>query len=138
MPGFPSSIHRLPKNVREALHGWLNDPGITQTEAAERVNAMLAEVAPEHPRVSRKAVNRYDQKYRVLVFGVREPPEAVSRMVADLRSGPGGEAGLLILAEADLAEIVRRGPLIALRVTNREKNEASGRIHVDGAARPMR
>ena len=32
----PSSIDRLSCEVREALHGWLRDPAITQTEAAEQ------------------------------------------------------------------------------------------------------
>lgn len=50
--GRPSTINRLPGNVREALHGRLNDPGITQEEATLRTNALLAEIVPEHPRVS--------------------------------------------------------------------------------------
>ena len=32
----PSSIDRLPSEAREALHGWLRDPAITQTEAPEQ------------------------------------------------------------------------------------------------------
>ena len=108
MPGPPSSINLLPRNVREALHGWLNDPGITQAEAAGRVNAMLAEFAPEHPGVSRHAVNRYDQKFRESTRQIRESREVASRMIADLGSKPGGELGNL------LTEMIR---VISFRVT---------------------
>ena len=45
----PSSIDRLPSEVREALHGWLRDPAITQTEAAEQPAGKRAR------RVSRQA-----------------------------------------------------------------------------------
>lgn len=108
MPGPPSSINLLPANVRKALHGWLNDPGITQAEAAGRVNAMLAEFAPEHPGVSRHAVNRYDQKFRESTRQIRESREVASRMIADLGSKPGGELGNL------LTEMIR---VISFRVT---------------------
>ncbi len=108
MPGPPSSIDLLPKSVREALHGWLNDPGITQAEAAERVNALLAEIAPEHPGVSRHAVNRYDQRYREVTRQLRESREVSARMVAELGSKPGGEMGNL------LTEMIR---VVSFRVT---------------------
>lgn len=96
MPGPPSSVSRLPRDVREALHGWLNDPAVTQDEAAQLVNDLLARVAPEHPRISRRAVNRYDQKYREATRQIRESREVASRMVAELGSKPGGEIGNLL------------------------------------------
>ena len=108
MPGPPSSIHGLPESVREPLHGWLNDPAISQKEAARRTNALLAEVAPEHPGVSRHALNRYDQKYREATRQVRESREVASRMIADLGSTPGGEIGRL------LTEMIR---VVSFRIT---------------------
>lgn len=104
----PSSIHRLPENVREALHGWLNDPGITQEEAARRTNALLDEVAPDHPRVSRQAVNRYDQRYRETAREIREAREVAGMMIADLGSVPGGQVGHL------LTEMIRT---VSFRIT---------------------
>ena len=106
--GRPSTINRLPEGVREALHGWLNDPAITQAEATERVNAMLAEIAPEHLQVSCQAVNRYDQRYREVTRQLRESREVSSRMVAEMGSRPGGEMGHL------LTEMIR---VVSFRVT---------------------
>ncbi|MDE0125356.1 MAG: DUF3486 family protein [Bryobacterales bacterium] len=106
--GRPSTVNRLPENVREALHGWLNDPAITQEEATQRTNALLAEVAPEHPRVSYQAVNRYDRKFREVTRRLRESREVASRMVAELGSAPGGEMGRL------LTEMVRT---VSFRIT---------------------
>ena len=106
--GRPSTVNRLPENVREALHGWLNDPAITQQEATERTNALLAEVAPQHPQVSYHAVNRYDQKFRGVTRRLRESREVASRMVAELGSSPGGEMGRL------LTEMVRT---VSFRIT---------------------
>ena len=106
--GRPSTVNRLPENVREALHGWLNDPAITQEEATRRTNALLAEVAPEHPRVSYQAVNRYDLKFREVTRRLRESREVASRMIAELGSTPGGEMGRL------LTEMVRT---VSFRIT---------------------
>ena len=79
-----SSIDRLPSEVREALHGWLRDPAVTQAEAADRANAMLDELAARRPRakragpVSESAVNRYDRRMRKAAERTRQ-----SRLVAD-------------------------------------------------------
>ena len=65
-----SSIDRLPSEVREALHGWLRDPAVTQAEAAERTNAMLDELAAQRQRekragrISESAVNRHELRRR--------------------------------------------------------------------------
>lgn len=60
----PSSIDKLPEEVRESLDDWLRDPGLSQTEAAARTNALLEEMGrPE--RVKRRAVSRYDLRRRV-------------------------------------------------------------------------
>ena len=109
MPGPPSSIHGLPENVRETLHGWLNDPATSQKEAARRTNLLLAEVAPEHPGVSRHAINRYDQKYREATRQVRESREVASRMIADLGSTPGGEIGRLLTEMIRVVLLPRHG-----------------------------
>ena len=56
----PSTIYGLPAEAREALEGWLRDPGMTKAEAARRVNALLADLGLGELRVSRHAVHRYD------------------------------------------------------------------------------
>ena len=42
------------------------------------------------------------------------------------------------LAEAGLVEVVHRGTPLVLRVTNRGRHVAAGRINVSGVARPIR
>lgn len=59
----PSSIDRLPEKVRESIDNWLRDPGLTQTEAAARTNALLEEMERSE-RVSLRAVSRYDRRLR--------------------------------------------------------------------------
>ena len=61
-----SSIDRLPSDVREALHGWLRELAITQTEAMERTNALLDELAAQQPvgkRVERGFSESRDRNY---------------------------------------------------------------------------
>ena len=94
--GRPSTVNRLADSVREALHGWLNNPAITQQEVTERTNALLAGVDSEHPRVSYHAVNRYDHKFREVTRRLRESREVASRMFAELGSTPGGAMGRLL------------------------------------------
>ncbi len=59
----PSSIDRLPREVREELQVWLRDPGLTQIEATGMLNARLEELGrPE--RIKRRVVSRYDKRRR--------------------------------------------------------------------------
>ena len=64
--GRPSTILQLSQRAREELDRWLDDPAITQTEAAARVNALLAALHPGRPPVSRMAVNRYHLQRRAI------------------------------------------------------------------------
>ena len=98
----PSSIDRLPSEVREALHGWLRDPAITQTEAAERTNALLDELGAQQPaekpaeRVSRLAVHRYDQRMRAACERMRQSRQVIEAWSDKLGSAPAGQFGLLV------------------------------------------
>ena len=95
----PSSIDRLPSEVREALHGWLRDPAITQTEATERTNALLDELAAQQPegeraeRVSRQAVNRYDQRMRAACERLLQSRQVTEVWADKLGSVPAGQFG---------------------------------------------
>ena len=91
----PSSIDRLPGEVREALNGWLRDPGITQTEATERLNALLEELGVEN-QVSRHAVNRYDLRMREVGQRLRESRQVAEAWVGRLGAAPQGKLGHLI------------------------------------------
>ena len=92
----PSSIDRLPSEVREALQGWLRDPAITQTEATERTNALLDELAAQQPegkraeRVSRQAVHRYDKRMRRACERVLQSRQALEVWTEKLGSAPAG------------------------------------------------
>ena len=94
--GRISSIHKLPENVREALNEWLRDPGLSQTETAERTNSLLEELGLEE-RVSRKAVNRYDQRMRAIGQRLRERREVADLWIGKLGSKPGGKVGHLVV-----------------------------------------
>lgn len=92
----PSTIDRLPPEVRKALDGWIYDPAISQTEATARVNALLAKVAPQHPTVSRHAVNRHDLSVRKSIEKIRRSREIARLVIADVGSRPSGEIGQMV------------------------------------------
>lgn len=90
----PSRIARLPPGVREELQGWLRDPGITQTEATERANELLA--ALDLPPVSRHSVNRYDLRMRQAGRKLRQSREVAEAWIGKLGAAPSGQIGHLI------------------------------------------
>ena len=94
--GRPSTIKRLPPQVRERLNEWIRDESVTQSEAAALVNELLAQLYPGHPPVSRKAVNRYDLSMREAGEKIRQAREISELWIAKLGSGPGGKTGHLI------------------------------------------
>ena len=94
--GRIGSIPKLPENVREALNEWLRDPGISQTEATERANALLEELGFEE-RISRKAVNRYDLRMRAIGQRLKERREVADLWIGKLGSKPGGKLGHLVV-----------------------------------------
>lgn len=94
--GRPSTIKRLPPQVRERLDAWIRDESVTQSEAAELVNKLLAELFPGHPPVSRKAVNRYDLSMREAGEKIRQAREISDVWIAKLGSEPGGKTGHLV------------------------------------------
>ena len=91
----PSSIDRLPEPVRESLHAWLRDPGITQTQATARLNLLLTELGVEQ-RVSRHAVNRYDLRMRAVGEKLRHSRQVAEAWMGKLGAEPQGKLGHLI------------------------------------------
>lgn len=94
--GRPSSVKRLPPDIKELLDGWIRDESVTQTEAAARVNELLAELYPDHPPVSRKAVNRYDLSMREVGAKIQQARQISEVWIARLGSAPGGRTGHLV------------------------------------------
>ena len=116
--GQPSSIQRLPPQIREALNAYLRDPAITQAEARERANALLAEIDPDRPPLSRSAVNRYDLSMREVGAKIQQAREISDAWVARLGSQPGGQLGHLIVETIrtvafEVTQQVARGEITA-------------------------
>jgi len=96
----PSTIDRLPDDIRTRLQELLRDPRVTQLEATARINAILAEEG--HPgRLSKSAVNRYAVRMEEVGAKLRESREIASMWIGKLGSEPAGAVGKL------LNEIVR-------------------------------
>ena len=93
--GRPSSIRRLPPDLREALDAWLRDQSLTQLEAAAQLNEHLA--ARELPPVSRSAVNRYALSMEKVGERMRQSREMADVWIAKLGSQPSGKVGQLVV-----------------------------------------
>ncbi len=91
----PSTIDILPQAVRDQLHAWLRDPGITQIEATDRANALLDALGVEQ-RLSRQAVNRYDLRMREAGEKLRQSRQVAEMWIGKLGAAPSGQTGHLI------------------------------------------
>ena len=89
-----SSIKSLPPALLEQLQGWLRDPAITQTEATERLNAVLAELG-EKPR-SKSAVNRYALQMQEIGAKIQQSREIADMWVAKFGNASQGKVGILL------------------------------------------
>ena len=97
--GRPSTIKRLPREARARLDELLRDEGVTQTEAADLINTLLRESYPDHPPVSRRAVNYYDLARRGAESWRKDLGEIVARTsptTADGAAAAGDEMGALV------------------------------------------
>ena len=94
--GRTSSIDKLPAELRDALHGWLRDPGITQGEAANRGNALAESLGLDVAPISRHAVGRYDLRMRSVGQKLQESRRIADAWIAKLGSAPGGQTGHLV------------------------------------------
>ena len=97
--GRPSTIKRLPREVRARLDELLRDESVTQTEATDLINALLDERHTGRPPVSRRAVNRYDLARRGAESWRKDLGEIVARTsptTADGAAAAGDEMGALV------------------------------------------
>ncbi len=92
----PSSIDRLPADVREKLQEFLRDPAVTQIRATELVNALLEERGEADKKISKSAVNRYALRMEEVGRKLRESREVAELWIGKLGNAPGGEVGRLL------------------------------------------
>jgi hypothetical protein len=91
----PSSIDRLPADIRIKLQELLRDPRVTQLEATRRINEILE--ADGHPdRLSKSAVNRYAVKMEEVGAKLRQSREIAQMWIGKLGAEPQGEVGKLL------------------------------------------
>jgi Lon protease-like protein len=91
----PSTIDRLPDDVRIQLQELLRDPRVTQLEATARINAILEDEG--HPdRLSKSAVNRYAVRMEEVGKKLRETREIAQMWIGKLGAEPQGEVGKLL------------------------------------------
>ena len=95
--GRPSSVKLLPPEIRERFDEWIRDESVTQLEATERVNELLAELYPSHPPLSKSAVNRHDLQMRQNMDRVQRSRELAKTWIGKLGSQPGGDVGFLVI-----------------------------------------
>jgi hypothetical protein len=91
----PSTIDRLPPDIKEQLQALLRDPRVTQLEATARINAILAEEGHAE-RVSKSAVNRYARSMAVVGERLQQSREVAAMWIGKLGSQPAGEVGNLL------------------------------------------
>lgn len=91
----PSSIDRLPDDIRSQLQALLRDPRVTQLDATDKINAILAAEGHEE-RVSKSAVNRYAVRMNEVGEKLRQSREVAEMWIAKLGAQPQGQLGHLV------------------------------------------
>lgn len=91
----PSTIDRLPEDIKATLQQLLQDPRVTQLDVTAKINALLAAEGHEE-RVSKSAVNRYAQRMEEVGAKLRQSREVAQMYIAHVGAAPQGQTGLLI------------------------------------------
>lgn len=89
-----STIKTLPADILEQLQALLRDPRVTQLDATQRINAILAEQGQEP--VSKSAVNRYAMRMADVGKKLQESRDIAEMWIGKLGSQPAGEVGKLL------------------------------------------
>lgn len=91
----PSTIDRLPDDIKSQLQQLLQDPRVTQLDATAQINEILeAEGHPE--RVSKSAVNRYAVRMEEVGAKLKQSREMADMWIGKFGAAPQGKLGLLI------------------------------------------
>jgi hypothetical protein len=91
----PSSIDRLPDDIREKLQELLRDPRVTQLDATRQINEILADQG-EEAKLSKSAVNRYAVRMETIGAKIRQSREVAKMWIGRLGAEPQGEVGKLL------------------------------------------
>ena len=92
----PSTIDRLPEDIKLELQRLLQNPRITQLDVTARINEILE--ADGHPeRVTKSSVNRYAVKMNEAVVKVRQANEMAEMWIARFGSAPQGKIGAVVM-----------------------------------------
>lgn len=91
----PSTIDRLPDDIKSTLQQLLQDPRITQLEVTARINELL-EAEGHGDRVSKSAVNRYAVKMSEVGEKLRQSRDVADMFISKVGAAPQGQMGLLI------------------------------------------
>lgn len=91
----PSTIDRLPDDIKAQLQQLLQDPRCTQLEATAKINEVL-QAEGHQERVSKSAVNRYAVKMEEVGAKLRQSREVAQMFISQVGAAPQGQTGLLI------------------------------------------
>lgn len=90
----PSSIATLPPDILEQLQALLRDPRVTQLDATQKINDILAQQGEEP--VSKSAVNRYSLKMDKIGAKLSQSRAIADMWIGKLGSEPAGKVGQLL------------------------------------------
>lgn len=91
----PSTIDRLPEEIKIRLQELLQDPRVTQLEVTAKINTLLKAEGHDE-RVSKSAVNRYAVKMAEVGEKLRQSRDVAQMFIAKVGAAPQGQMGLLI------------------------------------------
>jgi len=92
---LPSTIDRLPADIKSTLQQLLQDPRVSQLEVTAQIN-MLLEAEGHEERVSKSAVNRYAVKMADVGEKLRQSRDVADMYISKVGAAPQGQMGLLI------------------------------------------
>lgn len=91
----PSTIDRLPEDIKSQLQKLLQDPRLTQLDVTAKINELLEDDG--HPeRVTKSSVNRYAVKMKDVGEKLKQSREIAQMYIAQVGAAPQGQTGLLI------------------------------------------
>lgn len=99
----PSNIDLLPRDLRENINAWLNDPAVTQQEIVRRVNGVVEAINASRSEGERikpiheAGLSRHAQQAAEMGLRIRQSREAAEVITGQLKNLPAGEMGTAIV-----------------------------------------
>lgn len=91
----PSTIDRMPDDIRLQLQMLLQDPRVSILDATAQINAILEEEGHED-RLSKSAVGRASQRWKRINDRIKQTREIGEMFIAKVGAAPQGQTGLAI------------------------------------------